>query len=592
MQQNGEKKIIGLILDEIISEFSKELIQSVVNAIPADSNIRLVVIAGKYIPGEEEYDENRAYKLVYNSIFRLGELSEIDGLIIHLGSLSDDKVHEIRDTFSERFHQIPKVRIASNRPNITTINYDNEAGIREAVGCLVNVNGLTKFCMLGGRDDNVDACARRAIFERCLKSVGISFTEENYARTNMSDACVEEAGELLDRNPGVQAIFCVNDAAAKGLYEAMKLRGLTPGRDILVFGFDNTHMAGELTPTLSSIGADRCTLGQRALEVLMRKLSGETVTSALVPTRLYGRESLQYESYVYTRQDMQNLDAAFIDRMFDDCFYRYKNEFIDRESVDLRRLFREFMTALLKAMQRRYLSFEEYTDIADMIGRFFEKGAMEYTDAVKLVKSLGRLQEEINSLQRSPAVRIVINRLLSGMRDRAICALADQKFREGTAFTEARHRMQAFVISGMDYANAGRASLDNILRNLELLGLHNAAVYTYESPVRYEGAEKTAFPDEVSLKCVIKSDELYMLPPERQRCQMAHIFRRDELSRKTKGFASFTIFYGSLIYGFLLCEITPDIYDRGENIAVQLGKSMYLCDMQKRCDELCGEPAI
>ncbi len=592
MQQNGEKKIIGLILDEIISEFSKELIQSVVNAIPADSNIRLVVIAGKYIPGEEKYDEYRSYKMVYNSIFRLGELCEFDGLIIHLGSLSDEKIKQIRDTYSERFHRIPKVRIASNRSGMTTINYDNESGIREAVGCLVNVNGLTKICMLGGRDDNVDACARRAIFERCLKSVGISFTENNYARTNMSDGCVEEAGDLLDRNPGVQAIFCVNDAAAKGLYEAMKQRGLVPGRDVLVFGFDNTHMAGQLMPTLSSIGADRCSLGQKALDVLMRKLSGEEVTSAMVPTRLYGRESLQYEMYVYTRRDMQKLDAAFIDRMFDDCFYRYKNEFIDRESVNLRRLFREFMTAILKAMQRRYLSFEEYNDISDMINRFFEKGAMEHTDAVKLVKSLGRLQDEINTMQRSPAARIMINRLLAGMRDRAICAIADQKVRESTAFTEARRRMQAFVISGMDYKEDGRASLDNILRNLELLGLHNAAVYTYASPVRYEGAEKTVFPDEVSLKCVIKSDELYLLPPERQRCQMAKIFTRDELSRKCKGFAAFTIFYGSLIYGFLLCEITQDIYDRGENIAVQLGKSMYLCDMQNRYEEMCGEKVM
>ena len=43
-------------------------------------------------------------------------------------------------------------------------------------------------------------------------------------------------------------------------------------------------------------------------------------------------------------------------------------------------------------------------------------------------------------------------------------------------------------------------------------------------------------------------------------------------------------------YGALV--VSGDIYDRGENIAVQLGKSMYLCDMQERCDELCGEPAI
>lgn len=589
MQQNGQKKIIGLILDEIISEFSKELIKSVVNSIPADSNIRLIVIAGKYVA---EDDDQLDYKMLYNSIFRLAEMCTIDGLIIHLGSITDEEIERIKKTYSARFHAIPKVLIASNRKGVTTINYDNESGIREAVGCLVNVNGLTKFCMLGGRDDNVDARARKEIFIRCLKSVGIDFTEQNYARTNMSDQCVEEAADLLDRNPGVQAIFCVNDAAAKGLYTAMQLRGLRPGQDVLVFGFDNTHMAGNLSPTLSSIGADRCSLGQKALDVLLRKLDGEEVGPTLVPTRLYGRESLQYEMYVYTRRDMLNMDHAFIDRMFDDCFYRYKNEFIDRESVNLKRLFFEFMSRILAAMKYRYMSYEEFNDISDMIGRFFEKGAMEHTDARKLVQSLGKLQDGINVMQRSPAARIMINRLLSGMRDRAICAIADQKVREGSSYMDSRRRMQEFVISDMNYAGSGRARIDLILRNMEVLGLGNAAVYTYDSPVRYEGAEATLFPDVLSLKCVIKSGELYLLPPERQQCQMAHIFTRAELSLKCKGFASFTIFYGQLIYGFLLCEITPDIYDRGENIAVQLGKSMYLCDMQNRYEELSGSTAM
>ena len=55
-KRNGEKKIIGLVLEEIISQFSKELIQSTLNAIPSDSDIRLAVICGKYIQedGEEE----------------------------------------------------------------------------------------------------------------------------------------------------------------------------------------------------------------------------------------------------------------------------------------------------------------------------------------------------------------------------------------------------------------------------------------------------------------------------------------------------------------------------------------------------------
>ena len=48
----------------------------------------------------------------------------------------------------------------------------------------------------------------------------------------------------------------------------------------IVFGFDNTRMAGEISPTLSSVGADCCTLGQKAVEVLLDKMNGRRFNSA------------------------------------------------------------------------------------------------------------------------------------------------------------------------------------------------------------------------------------------------------------------------------------------------------------------------
>jgi hypothetical protein len=290
--------------------------------------------------------------------------------------------------------------------------------------------------------------------------------------------------------------------------------------------------------------------------------------------------------YVYTRMDMLKINTGFIDRMFDDCFYRNKNEFIDRESVNLKRLFFEFMSRILIAMQNRYLSFEEYNEIAAMIDKFFEKGAMEHTDATKLVHSLDKLQSGINSWVKSPTAKIMLNRLFSHMRDRAICAISEQKIHEMTAISKNRQMMQDFIIGGMAYTANAQQDPEQIYRSIEMLRLENAALYLYESPVHYRFDAQTEFPEQLSLKCVIKSGELYMLPKERQRCKMEDIFRRDELSLKCKGFAAFTIFYGGLIYGFLLCEITDDIYELGEMIAVQLGKSVYLSDLQRKLDEI------
>ena len=42
-------RVIALILEEMRADFSTELIQSALNAIPVHENIRLVVLAGKYL---------------------------------------------------------------------------------------------------------------------------------------------------------------------------------------------------------------------------------------------------------------------------------------------------------------------------------------------------------------------------------------------------------------------------------------------------------------------------------------------------------------------------------------------------------------
>jgi hypothetical protein len=67
------------------------------------------------------------------------------------------------------------------------------------------------------------------------------------------------------------------------------------------------------------------------------------------------------------------------------------------------------MTRILTAVKRRYMSVEEYERICAMVDRFFEKGAMHYTDAVKLLKSTDRLQAGITKSQRSVSAGYMVS---------------------------------------------------------------------------------------------------------------------------------------------------------------------------------------
>ena len=577
MKPKNKHTTIGLIVDDIFSDFAKEVIHSTMNALPNTRDYRLVVIAGKYVD-ERAYEAfDYSYKKTYNSVYKLGDICDIDGLIISLGSIDPSEPGFFFKKYNADFENIPKVIIAGEVEGYLTVNYDNSTGIREAIDYLVNVNGFSKICMLGGRDDNGDAMKRKKIYLDCLKEHFIDFKDEWYIPTGMDPNCVEQASRLLDNNPDVQAIFCVNDAVAIGLYEAMSQRSLVPGKDIMVFGFDNTVQAGNMKPSLASIGADNVTLGRKAVELLLKIFNGEEVHSELLPVKVYGRESFDCSKNDFAPLHLFHADDAFLYKLFDDCFYRYKNELIDPKDVDLKRLFYEFAFRMLRAMRMKYMSLEEFQEVERLIDIFFENGAMDYTDTSKLINTINRLQRRLNIMQKSAAASYMNNRLFTHIKDSALRAVSAKRDEENSINQLNLALLLKFQIDGATNARFKGDLINRIIRNFDKLGLHNAAFYMYDKPVDFSFTnppDPSTFPTTIDLICLTKNGTFHLIPEERRATPVNKMFARDELSAKKNSFLLFPVFYESFIFGLLISEIDKSIYDRGEFIAGQLGRSL------------------
>lgn len=572
------KKKIALVVENLYTEFAQEMIQNAINCSRLYKNIDLVVIAGKYDNSRELNDNQHKYKRVFNTVYSLEDLCGFDGLIVSLGSMEKIKKDVIEERYFNKLKRVPKVFVVSDLEGQPTVNYDNESGINEAVDCLVNAYGFDKFGMLGGREDNIDARKRRTLYENALKRNNIDFTDDNYVSGDMSVDTQIPATELLNKNPDVQAIFCVNDASAVGLFDVMSKRGLVPGKDIMVFAFDNTKTAGRMIPTLASIGAAEVTLGQKAMEELILQMNGNPPRAVTIPTRLYGRESFDYEMYEYTTMEMMNVDKDFIYRIFDDCFYRYKHEFRDRESVNLPRLFFVFISRILTAARSKYMSTEEFEETKKLVDIFFENGAMDYTDAMKFIKSTEKLQ---NSIISYAGYNQHINRLFARMKEDAIVELAENKIIANDQLIFGRQRLQNMLIESIAYDEDTGDKIENLVRNFDKLGLENAAFFLFESSISYDEDREDVFPQYINLKCLTKNGELFILPEERQRGYTKDMFRRMELPSNCREFVAFPIFYKNDIYGFLLSEYNSDIANCGEYYADQLARTLYMNDNNK-----------
>ncbi len=567
-------KTIGLITEDICTDYTRDIIYSIYNAIPEDANIRVITLAGK---SEDRYDRDSGkndYIRIYNSLWYLSNAVKFDGLIIALGSLRNMEKKEL-NSFLKLLGDVPKVFISAEIDEGIVIRYDNEAGIREVVDLLVYIGNITHFAMLGGRDDNFDAVERRNIFEKCLVDRGLSLPEKAYVATDMSINCHDKAEKLLDDNPNVEAIFCVNDTVAKPLYDVMKQRGLVPGRDIKVCGFDNTRLAAGLEPPLSSIGPSEMTMGKKALEVMLRILKGERIDSSKVMTRLYARSSMEYEMLDRTTFDVSRMSRGDIDIIFDMCFYRYKNEIYSRENLNLKRLFNEIIFRIIKAMKNRYMSEDEYEEIGRLIDVFIDNGAMDYTDPQRFVKSINQLQAVINTVNKSAAANQYINRLFLRIKDRMIYIIADEKensIRKNAADTE---RMKMYLMSGFNRMETKGDPIDVSIRMLEKLGMKNLLFYVLDKPFIY-GSDSKFFPEKINLRCMIKNGVMYVLSHDRIAGSVKKMFCRDEIPSKCKGYIGFPVFCKDHIFGLLACEPSRQIFGMGELIAAELGRILYV----------------
>ena len=89
------------------------------------------------------------------------------------------------------------------------------------------------------------------------------------------------------------AVACYNDIVAMGATRAFASRGVIPGVDIAVVGFDDIAEAEHNAPPLTTVNADTRFLGARCAESLLGLIRGEDPAglSFRGQTKLIVRES-------------------------------------------------------------------------------------------------------------------------------------------------------------------------------------------------------------------------------------------------------------------------------------------------------------
>ncbi|WP_353082722.1 LacI family DNA-binding transcriptional regulator [Tessaracoccus lapidicaptus] len=96
---------------------------------------------------------------------------------------------------------------------------------------------------------------------------------------------------ILARGKPVDAVFAASDAMAAGAIRALRQAGLRVPDDVAVAGFDDSGLAAELDPQLTTMRQPWADLSEQMVTLLCELTSGETPRHVTLPTTLVVRDS-------------------------------------------------------------------------------------------------------------------------------------------------------------------------------------------------------------------------------------------------------------------------------------------------------------
>lgn len=292
----NEKRFHVCILSATLTDqFSKELIRGAITA-AKQLDVNLTVIPGKYLGIQGINDSFEAYyEYQYNVLFCYAAKAHFDYIIAPVGTIAYAYNNELKKEFLDRFAGTPVLCVASAIEGYDCLEFDNTAGITAAVNYLAE-HGRKHIGIMAGRPENCECIERCEAYRKSLKDNGLVFKDSYLMYCDMSYDCQKEAESLLDRNPELDAVICINDIIASVVYDVIRERGKIIGKDIAVTGFDDQFFAREMTPPLATVKADAFQLGMVSVEKAYNYLKGIQDDRHLVGTRFIPRKSCIDES--------------------------------------------------------------------------------------------------------------------------------------------------------------------------------------------------------------------------------------------------------------------------------------------------------
>jgi diguanylate cyclase (GGDEF)-like protein len=366
----------------------------------------------------------------------------------------------------------------------------------------------------------------------------------------------------------------------------MELKGLVPGRDIKIFGYDDTVYAAKAKPSLSSVCADPAELGVRAVQMLLARLDGKALESEVLKTKLIKRNSLRTVELGGEQDTKRLLSPKYIDEYFDGIFYRFQQA-EDGANIDrLRADFRRMMEKVCVLFSGGEATQELHDDICADFDAFLNNRALRYADMDNLLSYFSRIFQAMKHVESAIDNRYSYGRLLSVLYRKIIEAMDFRLSEIEDEVARSRRSMKTFVRDMLQFDRGNDKSYAVLLQNLDWLGIRNGFIYTFEEPMIHLYKEQFHLPDKMLVKATLVDGVVQSVPQLEQEIAVRDLFTSGYMGEERYAMVALPLFYNEMLYGIILCDMTDALYENGEFLADHLSSATKMIVMLKANEDI------
>ena len=188
-------------------------------------------------------------------------------------------------------HSVRWGAVLPDQPDVS-IGCDNYVGGQDVTRHLLE-QGCRQVAYLGDASSHYpEFFARYRGYAQVLREAGLDVDADLQVNAESSEQCGYAAMEtLLARGKPFDAVFAASDLIAIGAMRALADHGLNVPGDVVIAGFDDIPMASFVNPPLTTVRQDTGQAGKALVEILLRMINGEPVSSDVLSARLVVRKS-------------------------------------------------------------------------------------------------------------------------------------------------------------------------------------------------------------------------------------------------------------------------------------------------------------